>query len=54
MMAENLNNPLLNKTFDTVILLADYFNISKSTVRLYLNKNKVFKGAWKFTRLRRR
>jgi hypothetical protein len=41
---ENITNPSLNREFDSISQFANYVKGDRGTIRLYINKNKLYRG----------
>ena len=46
---ENITNPSLNREFDSISQFANYVKGDRGTIRLYINKTKLYRGKWKIT-----
>ena len=46
---ENITNPSLNREFDSIAQFANYVKGDRGTIRLYINRTKLYRGKWKIT-----
>lgn len=46
---ENITNSTLNREFDSISQFANYVKGDRGTIRLYINKKKLYRGKWKIT-----
>jgi len=46
---ENITNPSLNREFDSIAQFANFVKGDRGTIRLYINRTKLYRGKWKIT-----